>query len=235
MNILEIAKKRYMYALKSYADYLCSELYARNEKLPYDYSFILSKKFYKFRDTETNDAPSFLEMKDVLDIILWAKYSQPPTIYFMICIQATTGCRIGGLTTLTRDRIDLDQRKLILHEKSSDRGSIVKHYVIAKNLLEPFTQFLKYIPVDQQRIFNISEQKYNSRLKRWRNYMHSHLFRDALYSIWEDMHIEEAIRDIMQNRQVKNIGARHYLKKFRNWIKRVERYDEIYPFYDVGF
>jgi integrase len=231
MQVLDSAKKRYRYALKNYADWLCSDLIANNQPAPFNYDFIFSNRFYTFRDSGTPSESHYLELKDVMDFLKWAKFTQPPIVFFAALVLATSGCRHDGVITLTRGNIDFTNRKFTMLEKSRDRGSKIKYYVMNKQIIEKLKEYISYLPETQDRIFAISQQKLNKRFKRWKSYMHAGLFRDSFNTILEENNVEEAIRDILQNRTPKSINAKHYLKKYSDWEKRVEKYDSIDPFF----
>lgn len=231
LQMFDNAKRRYVYALKNYADWLCSDLIANNEKVPLNYDFIFSNRFYKFRDAGVPKDTHYIELSDIMEIINWAKSTQPPLVYHAVLILATAGCRIDGVITLTRDNVDFENRKFTMLEKSRDRGSKIKQYVINQQIIPELKQYIAYLPESQQRLFPISQQKLNKRLKRWKPWLHAQIFRDGFNSVLEENGVEESIRDILQNRTPKSINAKHYLHKYDDWEKRVKKYDSIDPFF----
>jgi integrase len=229
LDVLEIVKKRYRYALKNYADFLCRDIYANNKNPELNYDFILSNRFYKFRDGGKPREEHFIEFQDLLELIKWAKFTQPPYIYFAIVVLITSGCRIEGALTLTKSNVDLEKRRFMMFEKSRDRGSKIKYYIINKEIIPTFKQFLDYIPDSSAILFPISQQKFNKHLKHYKPYFHAQLFRDAFNSFLEELGVEESIRDIFQNRTPKSVNAQSYLKKYGDWEKRLQKYDAVFP------
>lgn len=229
-KITKKTKTRFRFALLQYADFACRNIYAHNKRPPLDYSYIFSDRLFKFSKYKQISNNAYLEFEDALRLLRWAKYSKPPQIYFMICLQLTTGCRVGGLLGLIKNDVNLKNRTLKMHEKGGD-----SLYFIGSNLIKPLEFYMQYLPEDQQELFKISEQKYNLNLKDFSENMHSHVFRDCLNGIWEDAGVEESIRDIMVNRTPTSINGKNYMKKYKNWQKRLQKWDSIYPFNDVFF
>lgn len=238
MDLTEDAKRHYRYALKNYADFYKKEILADNDdddiKLK-DYDFIFSNRFFRFRNMGSKEDINYLEKEELFELLEWAKKTQPPKIYFGICVIATTGCHVEGLISLTKDRVDFENRKFIMHDKALAFGSNVKNYIINNGLIEPLRKYIDSMFEDEMILFDISAQKFNKRLNRWNIWMHSRIFRDTINSVWEDMDVEESIRDILCNRIPKSVNAKHYLKKYGIWKKRVEKYDKIDFFLDFNF
>lgn len=230
LNILEKCKKRYRTALHTFSDYLCREIIANNQNPSLNYDFIFSNRFFQFRDSGAMKENHYMELKDILDLVKWARFSKPPLIYYAILILITAGCRIEGALTLTRDRIDFEHRKFTMLEKSRNRGSKIKAYVINKQIIAGLQQYISFLSPTQVRLFPISQQKFNIHLKGFKPWLHAQIFRDAFNTILEENDVEESIRDILQNRIPKSTNGRNYLNKYKDWEKRVKKYDKVDPF-----
>lgn len=223
-------KVRYRTALRDYADFICRELYAMGKSPKWDYSYLFSSRFFKFSGVEQIKQTHFLTKEECFLFYKFVKYSKPPLIYFASMLLMTTGMRVGELLKIKKSDINFEERSIIVEGKTG-KGI----YIIAENLKNPLLFYTQYLPAKQQKLFPISPQKFNDNLKDWQPWMHSHLFRDCLYSIWHDMKVEPADRDILQCRDPTGVGPQHYLKKYSDISVRRAKYDEIYPFRDLIF
>jgi integrase len=236
LDIVIQTKKRYTRVLQDYFDYLeIVEHDCRKLETEYKYDKIFSTKFYSYKDFQKVNHQAFININEVFRILEWAKYTKSPKFYFLTCLLATTGSRFGqekgtGMSHITRDQIDFHTRFMRFESKGKENL-----YIISRNLVEPLRNYVRFLAPSENQLFRISMDKYNQTLQKFRDDLSSHIFRDSISSTWEDADIKEEIRAIMLNQKPEGVNSRYYLKRFKDWRIRKDRYDKIDPFRDFNF
>ena len=231
-------KRKYRTNLKAFINYLLGDLRAYNKKLPFNYDYVFSDEFHKFKDSSGKIERDAVSVTEIYEILAFYE-NRSMRDFVLIGILAYSGCRVGGLCALKITDIDLENRTFETQEKPTSGSTGWNRYFYPKKFqvhLESYLIELKMCHPTRELLFPIKPKSVRQILSNYPNrHVNPHLFRDAINTHWvENGLLDAGIRASLLNQKPSGINAGHYLKTYtqndKSGKNRLELYDKYFPY-----
>ncbi|MHA1730477.1 MAG: tyrosine-type recombinase/integrase [Promethearchaeota archaeon] len=229
-DIRKTSKAKYRTALKRLVFHILYDWLGEGREIRRNYDIIFSTQNFKFKEGGTLLRGRPLSRDDVLECISY--FRRTSFKYFvLISLLAYSGMRIGGLISLRVRDINLTDRSLSVREKRTTSSSGKNIYFFPRKFTITIRSYIaeKNLGRDD-RICDVTDKTIRARMKRWRDDVHPHLFRDAINTRWEESGMPTPVREMLLNQRPTGTNARHYLKKYRDVGALREVYDRFFPY-----
>jgi len=152
---------------------------------------------------------------------------------------------VGGLANIEILNINLDKLTITTKEKTTESTFGFNDYYLTTFFVKKLELFIKEqlaINPDQKYLFGVwyhgfetptTTNTFRRTLIDWKENANPHQFRDLINTLRDDILKDRDKCKILLNQAVKDVNAKHYLKKYKHYEGRIELYDESFPFNQV--